>query len=193
MNSCVEGSNPSFSVPGSAAAPIRRFAGETSRFPPNPLPPVRYADGRCAPVRIPPSPLKRLAALASFVAFAVGCGGDEGPHLEGPFWVLESGRDVPLEPGITATASFREGTVRGYTGCNQYTASYTAEGDSLEIGAVGSTLMACPPPRDAIEQAYVAALDQVASWTTDGEELVLSDGGGEELLRYTQARTGGDI
>jgi heat shock protein HslJ len=52
--------------------------------------------------------------------------------------------------------------------------------------------MACPPPRDAIEQAYVAALDQVVSWSVDGEELVLSDGEGE-LLRYTQARTGGDI
>jgi heat shock protein HslJ len=136
--------------------------------------------------------LKRLAALTSVVALAVGCGGDDGPKLEGPFWVLEAGRDVPLEPGITATASFREGTVRGYTGCNQYTAPYTTEGESLEIGAVASTRMACPPPRDAIEQAYVAALDEIASWTVDGEELVLSDGSGEELLRYTQARTGGD-
>jgi heat shock protein HslJ len=53
--------------------------------------------------------------------------------------------------------------------------------------------MACPPPRDAIEQAYVPALDQVASWSRDGDELVLADGEGNDLLHYTQARTSGDI
>ena len=125
------------------------------------------------------------------IAFvAAGCGGGDGRQLEGTFWVLESGREVPLEPGITATASFAEGNVRGYTGCNQYTAPYTSEGVSLDIGAVQSMGMVCQPPRDVIEQAYVAALADVTSWSTDGNTLVLSDAAGDEVLRYTPARTG---
>ena len=134
--------------------------------------------------------MKLWPAVAAVAFVAAACGGGDGRQLEGTFWVLESGRDVPLEPGITATASFRDDTVRGYTGCNQYTAPYKAEGESLEIGAVASPRMACPPPRDVIEQAYVAALDDVASWSTDGDTLVLSDAAGDELLRYTPARTG---
>jgi heat shock protein HslJ len=46
------------------------------------------------------------------------------------------------------------------------------------------TAMACPPPADEVERAYVAALEEVAGWRSEGEELVLVDGDGEELLRY---------
>jgi putative lipoprotein len=54
------------------------------------------------------------------------------------------------------------------------------------------TRMACAPPRDEVERTCVAALGQVTTWAIDGDELVLSDSAGDELLRYNQARTGGD-
>jgi putative lipoprotein len=98
--------------------------------------------------------------------------------------VLTSGQGISLPPGVAPTATFADGSVSGSTGCNRYNGPYTIDGESLEIGPVASTLMACPPPRDAIESAYVAALDRVQTWAIDGEELVLSDDEGEELLRY---------
>jgi heat shock protein HslJ len=97
---------------------------------------------------------------------------------------LTSGQGISLPPGVAPTATFADGTVSGSTGCNRYNAPYTVDGDSLEIGPVASTLMACPSPRDAIESAYVGALDRVVAWAIDGEELMLSDDEGEELLRY---------
>ena len=66
----------------------------------------------------------------------------------------------------------------------RYRASYTLDGDSLEIGEPAGTLIGCPPPVDEFERAYLDALGQVASWELDGEELVLSDADGNELLRY---------
>jgi hypothetical protein len=39
-------------------------------------------------------------------------------------------------------------------------------------------------PRRPLERAYLAALERVAAWRTDGDQLVLVDGGGVELLRY---------
>jgi heat shock protein HslJ len=124
-----------------------------------------------------------------------GCGSDDPDvsKLEEGFWVLNAARDVPLPAGVVPTAGFHESVVRGSTGCNQYSAPYAVDGDLLDIGAVASTHMACPTPRDTVEQRYVSALGLVAGWSIDGDELVLSDSAGDELLRYNLARTGGNI
>ena len=47
--------------------------------------------------------------------------------------------------------------------------------------------MACPPPADAIERAYVEAFGQVSAWRTEEDELVLLGPDGDELLRYQGA------
>jgi heat shock protein HslJ len=52
--------------------------------------------------------------------------------------------------------------------------------------------MACPPPADAVERAYVAALERVAGWRTEDDALVLEDGDGAELLRYATASLVGE-
>lgn len=47
--------------------------------------------------------------------------------------------------------------------------------------------MACPPPADELERAYLDALGRVAAWRSDDADLVLLDGDGTELLRYRTA------
>ena len=134
--------------------------------------------------------------LASLLVtgLVTGCGGgDSGgadPALfESQPWVLVSGIDLPADVAVSMpSATFDAGTVAGSTGCNRYTAAYTVEGDSLEIGQVASTRMACPPPADAIETAYVEALGQVSAWRTEDDELVLVGADDDdELLRYQGA------
>ena len=90
------------------------------------------------------------------------------------------------------SATFTDKAVGGSTGCNRFTAPYTVDGDAMEIGTVASTRMACPPPADTVERAYVAALGRVAAWHLDGSELILVDDDHNELLRYEEASPLGD-
>lgn len=112
----------------------------------------------------------------------------EASSFENQPWVLTSGVPVPQDVAIAwPSATFAGGSVVGSTGCNRYRASYTTDGHTLEIGQIASTMMACAPPADAIERAYVSAVGKVRAWRLDGEQLVLVDADGTELLRYAAA------
>ncbi len=131
-------------------------------------------------------------ALLLALGLAAGCGGDDGPgSFVGVPWVVSSGVDLAGSDAVPS-ATFTDDTVGGSTGCNRFTASYTVDGDAMEIGEIASTRMACPPPADAIERAYLAALGRVATWHLDGSEFVLADDDNNELLRYEEASPVGD-
>ena len=123
------------------------------------------------------------------------CAGDDGGNgsadaalLKGQPLVLVSGIDLPQDAAVARpSATFENETVAGSTGCNRYTAGYTFDGDSLGIGEIATTRMACAPPADTIERAYLAALGQVAGWRTEDGEVVLVGDDDTELLRYERA------
>ena len=99
-----------------------------------------------------------LVVFAALSAAGCGGGGSKASDLENTPWQLVSGKGITLAEGVVPSAAFSEGTVFGSGGCNQYRAPYTLDGDSLKIGDLAGTQMACPPPADTIEKAYVAAL-----------------------------------
>ena len=113
--------------------------------------------------------------------------GHDAASFVGTPWVLVAGVDVDGWEAAPPGATFTDETVGGSTGCNRFTGLYSVDGGSLGIGALALTRMACAPPADAVERAYVSALGRVAGWRSDGAELVLLDGYGAELLRYRTA------
>jgi heat shock protein HslJ len=140
----------------------------------------------------------RIAVVLVLLTLGLAaCGEDdsteaEGPSFEGVPWLLSSGIDVAGWQAVAPSATFADGTVGGSTGCNRFTASYTLDGDAVELGTIASTQIACPPPADAVERAYVDALGRVAGWRLDGEELVLLDEDDAEVLRYGAASPVGE-
>jgi heat shock protein HslJ len=139
-------------------------------------------------VRIVTAPLAALAVLAA----AAACGEDEPgsadlSSLEGTAWLLASGVDAEGWEDVAPTATFVEGTVSGSTGCNRFRASYTVDGDTLELGEIAQTAMGCPPPADAVEREYAGALESVRAWRAEDDELALLDADGTEVLRYRRA------
>jgi heat shock protein HslJ len=136
-----------------------------------------------------------VSSIVLFASLAAGCGGDSNgdpADIENKPWQLTSAIDLTIPDGVVSSAAFTNGNVFGTAGCNTYRAPYTLDGDLLEIGEPSGTLIGCPPPVDEFERAYLDALGEVATWTLDGEELVLSDSDDNELLRFAVASIVGE-
>lgn len=112
---------------------------------------------------------------------------------EGITWLLhQQAIDGPgilehLPRLVTASLALQDGEAGGSAGCNSWFADYELDGESLSFGPIGSTLMYCQGPAMAVEEANLAHLGAVTSWSIDGAELTLSDAQGDALLLFDEA------
>ncbi|MBK9738997.1 MAG: META domain-containing protein [Actinobacteria bacterium] len=68
--------------------------------------------------------------------------------------------------GVKQTITFdAKGRVFGDSGCNRFTGGYTVKGDSITIGPLASTLMACPDRQMAAEATFLTRLQAAVSFT----------------------------
>ena len=140
-------------------------------------------------------------ALAFLLALTAGCGGEDGngtvsageaASFAGTPWVLAAGLDVDGWESAPPSATFADSTVGESTGPNRFTAPYSAgRRHARDRDACVDPDGLCTAA-DAVERAYVSALERVTGWRSDGAELVLLDGDGAELLRYTTATPVGE-
>lgn len=105
-----------------------------------------------------------------------------GATLDGTKWNLTTIGGTAIEASATPTLEFGTGgMVSGLAGCNRFTGSATIGEGTIEFGPLASTRMACPDEATTqLETEYLAALDQAATWTMEGDSLTL--GGGTELV-----------
>jgi len=107
------------------------------------------------------------------------------------YWRIESLEDRTLagvpgrrEPAIV----FLDGAGPRFAasiGCNRLIGGYVREGSSLTFSPAASTMMACPPPLDTLEQALAKVLSDVRSVRTSGTALELRDEAGAVIARLT--------
>jgi heat shock protein HslJ len=92
---------------------------------------------------------------------------------------------VILDTEITAVLG-EDGSFAGSAGCNRYTASYSTDGDMISIGMAATTLMECAEPTGIMEQeaAYLAAIQEAATYKVSSERLDLLDADGRTMATY---------
>ncbi|MCE0487121.1 META domain-containing protein [Ornithinimicrobium sediminis] len=102
--------------------------------------------------------------------------------LTGTTWVatmVDNGRGAAagVVAGSEVTAEFDdEGRVAGSSGCNQYTARYTLEGESLEVGALAGTRRACADAEVTDqESAFLRAMERSTVARVEADRLELRD------------------
>ena len=129
---------------------------------------------------------------------------DEQRSLAGYHWQLTAALDKAGAPiPALATGAGEKPVQLDFTdtfsadaGCNRMGASYRLQGNTLSIGALAATMMACPPALAQREQALAALLEKpltISNQTNDSLVLVSANG---EVLRFVgkptaQTRFGG--
>jgi copper homeostasis protein (lipoprotein) len=108
--------------------------------------------------------------------------------LEGTYWRLTRLGEQP----VIVAAGQREPHLRlqpeglavvGFSGCNRFTGSYTVAGNTLQLGALATTRMACLP-QDFPEPEFLRALETAAYWRVLGQHLELFDANQQRLARF---------
>ena len=91
---------------------------------------------------------------------------------------------MSIPHNVTMTIAFAAARVSGSSGCNRFTGTYQENGESIVLGSLAGTRLACADEVMTAERAYLAALAEVASWSATASSLTLSNQAREELLRY---------
>lgn len=114
------------------------------------------------------------------------------PDLTTPEWHLLSyrggdGNDVPAMEDITLRFN-PDGTLQGNSGCNQYFAAYSVEGELIMVKSLASTERYCTGPDGVMaqEQEYLTRLSNTTRYHVSGDNLVLSYYDVEKLLVFVK-------
>ena len=90
-----------------------------------------------------------------------------------------------LVAGTTVTAVFAaDGTLSGNAGCNTYNGTYEVSGETMTIGPLATTRMACEPDVSDQEANYLESLGRVTTYTIRGDQLELRDDEGALQAGY---------
>lgn len=109
--------------------------------------------------------------------------------LENSYWKLIQldGKAVGVEEG-QSEAHFvlhsEDNRVSGATGCNWVMGSFETSGDQLVMQQLATTMMACDSASMALEQRFLAMLNEVASYRVLVDQLELYNDSGELLARF---------
>lgn len=111
-----------------------------------------------------------------------------GNPLANTYWSLQTLNVNQIPVGVLQTIRFSAAnTTTGSGGCNQFNGPYSVNGQSLRIGPLASTSMACDAGISAQEQAYLQALQAATSFALTGNQLILRNGSGMEVARFLRS------
>ncbi|MDT9545784.1 MAG: META domain-containing protein [Chlorobium sp.] len=138
----------------------------------------------------------RLPLLAGVMAMLliVGCARQAGSpesvsKLTETAWraVEVDGQRVEFLPGQKLDVSLvmhRTGRIRGATGCNNLSGSFSQESDGLIFSSLATTRMACAKKLMVRERLFLQALRRTARWSVSSRTLTLYDAMGSRVARF---------
>lgn len=119
------------------------------------------------------------------------CGGMGPITLEDTYWALLELKGKSITVKVNDKAPYLElnskkASAYGFGGCNRFFGSYETSGNSLTLGAMGATRMACPEGMDE-EQELFTVLGSTTRYEIHGSKLLLF--ADKTLVARFEART----
>jgi heat shock protein HslJ len=93
---------------------------------------------------------------------------------------------APLPEAVPNLFFYDDGRVAAFAGCNNYSGSYWVSGSSISIGPLAGGLMACAENVMRQEANYLNAIQSAVSFEASLDTLILRDGFGQEIARFTR-------
>ncbi|HPE79753.1 MAG TPA: META domain-containing protein [Gammaproteobacteria bacterium] len=126
-------------------------------------------------------------AIGIFGALTL-CSVAHSATLQGSEWTPLSLREVPLTATSPVFVQFAsKGRLLGFGGCNRLFADYqTGAGNTIFIGPVAATRMACEEGVLAYEAEFAAALEHSRTYLRQQTRLTLFDSAGTPILELRQ-------
>lgn len=133
----------------------------------------------------------RIAILSASVLLLTAC--SSGPttevvnsDLQHHHWTLSTIDGVAIASDIKSDLEIAEHfTINGLAGCNRFFGSARVEKNRLIADPLATTMMACSPAEQVVEQAVLETLGKGATINNQGTELTLT--GDQHTLTYTLA------
>lgn len=111
--------------------------------------------------------------------------------LSNTYWRINSIRGKPVfvesgqrEPHLLLRYMNESQTYAATVGCNQLIGSYALDGENIEFNRGQMTLIACPPPLDALEKNLADVLAKTKRWLITGNTLEFRDGTGSQIALF---------
>ena len=145
---------------------------------------------------------RKISTLPIVLLFAVtwlygGCmssGSNQSlDRLIGVEWLALDIDGTPVKNKTESTIKFEDATgVTGSGGCNRFFGTAMLSGETLEMGPLGTTRMACPETIMNQENRFLKALESVRRYRVDDATglLFLSNEQGKPILRFRQNKSG---
>ena len=103
-------------------------------------------------------------------------------------WRMATLYGNPPVAGATPMVFFYDdGRLSADGGCNHYTSTYSTHGDQIYIGSLSGGQMACAGEVGAQEGSFVNALQSATTFSISGNQLILKNSAGTEVLRFNRA------
>ena len=108
-----------------------------------------------------------------------------GAALTGISWrpITLGNEAIPEDSGIFVSFAV-DGGIKGRGGCNNFFGSLEQTESGIEIGPLGVTRMACPPPIMNRESAFLEALQKTRDFQANDESMRLLDDEGSVLAEF---------
>lgn len=129
--------------------------------------------------------LTLAVVVAGAIAAPAAAQDEPAPSIEGPVWELLNVGDAAAD--VSASMSLDDGTAAIFGGCNSFFGSYELDGEALTFDEnLTSTLVECEPQVMDQENAFIAALGDVATYDVQADILSLLDDGGGQVLSFEE-------
>lgn len=133
--------------------------------------------------------MRMSALLALLLAGFVASSSSAAPGaLAGRWRIVAVAGAEGLDPARARAEFAANGRFASTIGCNRIAGASHIAGAALSFGPMIATRMACPPPLDDIERAYLAALQGVRGYRLTDGKLVLIGESGDALATLARSK-----